>query len=295
MSVAIPVYNGERYLAESLSSVESQTVQPTERLVFDNCSTDNTRTLVAAAWGDNAVRRSPRNIGAVGNFNRAVRESTGTYFAWLAADDRLAPEFIERTLTALKAHPEMPACLPIIQFIDPHGHKIGEQRDALLGSPQPRIRLRSFLRRPRWTETYCMYRREVLLASPLFQDEWGADVLLTWWFLLRGPLLVLDDPLYEYRTYPVKSVDEVAAGSNPNAPQRQWRMLGLWRSLWKMTHAYDVGRPTARVARRELVKCLVHRHWMKHLAWDVWVLMSYLIAKLSPLKPSKPATPTTDH
>ena len=172
MTVAVPVYNGERYLAEALASVLHQTRPPDELLIFDNCSTDRTREI-AESLAPGALRRSAENVGAVSNFNRSVTESTGRYFAWLAADDRLQAPFIERCVEALDAAPEAPACLSGVQFIDVEGHPVDRQHDPALRSTDPRERLRSFLRRPRWTEVFCLYRRSALLASPMFRDEWG--------------------------------------------------------------------------------------------------------------------------
>ena len=103
----------------------------------------------------------------------------------------------------------------------------------------------------------------------------GADVILTWWFLLRSPLVVLDEPLLDYRVYPTKKVEEVLETLNPRAVTGHWRMLGLWRSLWRETTASDVPVPTARCARRELLSCLLHRHWLKHLCWDLWMLTQH--------------------
>ena len=115
----------------------------------------------------------------------------------------------------------------------PTGELLGVQRDPDLAAADARTRLRSFLNRPRWTEVYCLYRRDALLASPGFQPEYGADVLLTWWFLLRSPLVVLDEPLVEYRTYPVKTADATAESLNPAATRRRWLMTRLWLSLWR--------------------------------------------------------------
>lgn len=271
VSIAIPVFNGERYLRESLASALAQTRPADEVLVMDNASTDQSREI-AESLLPGAVRTAETNLGAVANFNRAVEEASGEYFAWLAADDLLAPAFLERALPALEAVPTAPACLTAIRFVDVDGRSQGEQRDPELSSADAGVRLRSLLRRPRWTEVYCLYRRSALLASPRFRDAWGADVILTWWFLLRGPLLVLDEPLLDYRVYPVKTVDMTAASLNPGAARRRWVMLGLWRALWHETRASDVDRATARRARRELLLAVVHRHWIKHLAYDVYVV-----------------------
>jgi glycosyltransferase involved in cell wall biosynthesis len=277
VSVAIPVYNGEPYVGEAIASVQGQTRAPEELLVLDNCSTDRTAEIAAAALGPAAVRTNEVNLGAVANFNRAVDEATGTWFAWLGADDRLAPRFVERCLEAVRAVPDAVACLPAIQFIDPDGEHLGVQRDPDLASADARARLRSFLNRPRWTEVYCLYRREALLASPGFQPEYGADVLLTWWFLLRSPLVVLDEPLVEYRTYPVKTADATAESLNPAATRRRWLMTHLWLSLWRQSAGDGVDRRVTRTARRELVRCLWHRQWLKHIAWDYYLVAGDLV------------------
>ncbi len=271
VSVAIPVYNGEDYLAEALTSVASQTRPPDEILVFDNASTDRSRAIAAEHLPETSLRPSSANVGAVVNFNRAVRECTGEYFAWLAADDRLAPKFVELTSAALHAS-EASVCLPAIQYIDPKGEKLSIQTGHDLASPDVRKRLRSYLRRPRWTEVYGLYRRSSLLESPMFRDEFGADVLLTWWFLLREPLLVLDEPLVEYRRYPEKSADATVESLNPNALRRRWLMTSLWVNLWREAAGQGVERSVMRLARRELVRALFHRHWIHHIAWDLYLV-----------------------
>ena len=273
VSVVVPVYNGERYIAEALQSVLAQTIRPAEVLVFDNASTDNTVEVAARHLPADAIRRSAVNFGAVVNFNRAVREASGEYVLWLAADDRLLPEHLEVCFQALVNRPSAGACLPGIRFIDVDGRPTRQHTDPDLAAEDPRKRLRSFLRRHRWTESYCLYRRDALLASPMFTAEYATDVLLTWWFVLRGPLLVMSEPLLEYREYPTKTVEETATGLDPHAPELQWRKCRLWRRLWKESSADDVETGAAKVARQELLLCLVHRHWVKHFAEDLWVFL----------------------
>jgi hypothetical protein len=110
----------------------------------------------------------------------------------------------------------------------------------------------------------------------MFVDAWGADVLLTWWFLLRGPLLILDEPLYEYRTFPTKIAAEVAAGLNPSAKRQHWRMTRLWLDLRRATFEPDVQRQVGKLARRELLTAIADRHWAKHLVWDGWMFAQSL-------------------
>ena len=283
VAVVVPVYNGERYIAEALQSALSQTIRPAEILVFDNGSTDKTVEIATRIVPAEAVRTSPRNVGAVGNFNRAVRESSGDYVLWLAADDRLLPEHLELCLRALVDRPTARACLPGIRFIDEAGQPIRDQSDGDLGAEDPRRRLRSFVRRGRWTESYCLYRREALLASPMFTHDYATDVLLTWWFLLRGPLTVVLEPLLEYREYSTKTVDEMAKSLDPDAPDQQWRKVKLWRLMWKASFAEDVGSGTGSIARQELLLCLPHRHWVGHFAEDVRLYFASVARRRSPI------------
>jgi glycosyltransferase involved in cell wall biosynthesis len=276
VTVAIPVHNGERHLAEALDSVSDQTRPPTETLVFDNASTDASRRIAAEHLGHDAVRSAQRNQGAAWNFTRAVRDSSGEYFAWLGADDVLRPRFVEVLAAALDARPATAAALPAISFLSADGEPTGEQRDLLLASDDPAVRLRSFLRRPRWTEVYCLYRRATLLDSPMFRDEFGADVVLTWWFLLRGPLAVVDEALLGYRVAAQKSMEEMSESLSPGSRPEHWRKLRMWRSLWRETSAPGVDAVTRRVARRELLTALAGRDWLTHNVWDAMLVMRYL-------------------
>lgn len=271
MSVAIPVYNGAAYLREAIESVLAQSEPAGEVRLFDNCSTDPTVEVALELLPPHAVVRRPVNLGAVENFNDSARSSSPSarYFAWLAADDRWHPQFLARCRELLEQNPARPACLTGIRFIDVDGNPVGSQTDAALGSPDPRQRLRSFLRRGRWTEFYCLYDRDALLASPMMVRDYGSDVLLTWWLLLRSPLAVTTELLLDYRVYPDKSVDEMATALDPRAPALQWRKLRMWSTLWRISGEPGLDAATRRLARRELVFALAHPTWMNHLAEDV--------------------------
>ena len=275
VTIALPVYNGERYLAESINSALRQTAPVREILVFDNASTDRTVEIARSLLPVQAVRVAEFNAGAVVNFNRAVAEATGRWFLWLAADDRLLPHHVEKCLEALAQQTEAPACVPGIRYINADGLPQREQRDAALSAVDPRTRLRSFLRRARWTEVYGLYRRDALLASPRFTADYGTDVLLTWWFLLRGPLAVVEEPLLEYREFATKTVAEMAESLQPGQDVEHWRKVRLWRRLWALSADPTVGRRTRRVARMELILCVTSRTGVDHLREDVTLRLAH--------------------
>lgn len=271
VSVVVPVYNGEAYLRAALESALSQTLPPWEVLVFDNASTDRSVAIASELVGAENVHTSERNLGATRNFIRAADAATGDFVMWLGADDILSPRFLEVTTAGLEANPDAALCLTGIQFIDPEGRKLRTWSDEPLSEEAARVRLRSFLRRPRWTEFYSLYRREALRAAPPLSSEWGSDVMFTWWFLLRGPLAVVSEPLLSYREFPSKPPDVTAKSMDPDAKTEYWRNMRMWRRLWSMTRDPSLPADAGAAGRRELLRCWLHGSWWRHLLRDAGV------------------------
>jgi len=99
VSVIIPAYNCEAFLARALASVTAQTLSPREILVVDDCSSDGTRELVqAAAASDPRIRliALPHNGGPSVARNEGFAAAEGTWVAILDADDAFAPQRLER-------------------------------------------------------------------------------------------------------------------------------------------------------------------------------------------------------
>jgi GT2 family glycosyltransferase len=103
VTIGIPTYNrADGYLREALAAALAQTYPRLEIVVADNCSTDDTETVVAALGGDR-VRyvKHPTNLGAQGNYNSLVAMASGEYFLMLHDDDRIDPDFIATCVAAL--------------------------------------------------------------------------------------------------------------------------------------------------------------------------------------------------
>jgi glycosyltransferase involved in cell wall biosynthesis len=80
LTVGLPVYNGENYLAQSLEALLGQTYTDFELLISDNTSTDDTASICAQYQAaDPRIRyiRQPRNIGCAPNHNFVVGEARG--------------------------------------------------------------------------------------------------------------------------------------------------------------------------------------------------------------------------
>jgi len=106
VTIAIPTYNRERLLEASLRSALDQTYPEFEILVLDNASTDNTEAVVRA-FDDGRLRyvRNATNIGLFRNWNRAVELNRSPYLTVLQDDDKLLPDFLQESVTALESHP----------------------------------------------------------------------------------------------------------------------------------------------------------------------------------------------
>ena len=103
ISICIPTYNGEKYLAECLDSVGAQTYTDFEALVVDDCSSDTT-VEIASDYASRDKRFSvlcnEKNLGLVGNWNRCVELAEGEWIKFVFQDDLIAPTCLERMLQA---------------------------------------------------------------------------------------------------------------------------------------------------------------------------------------------------
>lgn len=107
VSVCVPVYNGETFLAETLRSVLDQTYRDFELIVLDNASTDATNAIVRSFTADPRVRleRNPTTIPQPDNWREAVRRCRAPLIKLVCADDLLHPRCLEYQVGPMEADP----------------------------------------------------------------------------------------------------------------------------------------------------------------------------------------------
>jgi glycosyltransferase involved in cell wall biosynthesis len=238
VSVGVPVYNGERYLAETLDSLLAQTFEDFEIIICDNASTDGTAEVARAfAARDARVRyhRSPVNAGAAANYRRSFELARGHYFRWSAADDLSAPSLLARCVEVLDDEPAAVLAYARTRFIDEQGRVTGDYDDNLhLQSPQPSVRFRQVLERlSRCNSLYGLMRVDVLKQTRLPGNFVGADIVFAAELSLYGTFWELPEFLFYRRFHPSASSSmtraQLLAFYRPQSPSlwlREWRHLG---------------------------------------------------------------------
>jgi glycosyltransferase involved in cell wall biosynthesis len=102
VSILIPAYNAEEWIADTIQSAVRQTWPRKEIIVVDDGSPDRTAEVARRFASKDVTVASIKNQGAASARNHALRLSQGDYIQWLDADDLLGPDKIERQLALLQ-------------------------------------------------------------------------------------------------------------------------------------------------------------------------------------------------
>ncbi len=105
VSVIMPAYNCERFIAEAINSVVAQTYSNWELLVLDDGSKDETLKIINEfSQRDSRIRSLPndKNLGVSATRNRGIELATGEWIAFLDSDDMWLPEKLEKQFEVVK-------------------------------------------------------------------------------------------------------------------------------------------------------------------------------------------------
>ncbi len=109
VSVLLPTYNKAHFVDEAIRSVLDQTYRDFELIVVDDCSQDDTGSVVRPYLTDPRVRyfENPRNLGIGGNWNQALSHARGVYIKYLMGDDKFHPELLARYTRVMDENPDV--------------------------------------------------------------------------------------------------------------------------------------------------------------------------------------------
>ncbi|MEO1186284.1 MAG: glycosyltransferase family 2 protein, partial [Cyanobacteria bacterium J06636_27] len=125
VSVIIPVYNAEKYIAATVQSVLSQTYKNFEIIIVDDGTPDNS-VKICQKFNDSRIRIIHQaNRGLPGARNTGIRHAQGDYLAFLDADDIWLPEKLEKHVEHLNSSPTVGISFCYSAFINEQGNSTG--------------------------------------------------------------------------------------------------------------------------------------------------------------------------
>lgn len=165
VSVIMPVYNAEPYVAEAIDSVLAQTFRGFELIIVDDGSTDESR-RICQGYADGRIQLvSQKNKGIAGALNTGIQHARGQFIAFLSSKDRWLPEKLELHVVHLSANPHVGVTYAGSRFIDGDGRSLRIVQ-------QPKLRDISavdvFCRNPVGNRSSAVIRRDELdrVAAP---------------------------------------------------------------------------------------------------------------------------------
>ncbi|RZT26857.1 glycosyltransferase involved in cell wall biosynthesis [Kribbella sp. VKM Ac-2569] len=223
LTVGLPVYNGEEYLAQSLDALLGQSYTEFELIISDNASEDSTQEICrdyAARDERISYVRQPVNIGAGPNHNFVFTEGRGELHKWASHDDLYGRDLLLKCVEALDENPDVVLAHAWQAIIDPAGRIVLPVEYPLAtDDPRPSERFRSMLFAVGGDDFYGVIRSDVIRRTPLHDSYHHADRTFVTEIGLHGPFYQVPEQLFFRRDHPGR-----AERARPNIRARSANM-----------------------------------------------------------------------
>lgn len=193
VSVIIPVYNCERYLAEAIESVLAQTYHPIEIIVVDDGSTDGSAN-VAKRFAPSLRYCFQPNSGTGAARNRGIDLAQGSFFGFLDADDVWMKDKLTLQMAAFDANPDIDIVFGHVKQF--HSPELGE-------SIRKRIHCSSEIM-PAHLSSAMLIKRDAFFRVGLFETNWQVGQDMNWYLRateLGLRMIMLPDCVYMRRLH----------------------------------------------------------------------------------------------
>lgn len=204
-------YNGAAHIAEQLESILDQTLPPTEIVLSDDASSDDTVDIALAVVGlrvPMTVLRNDVQLGITANFEQAISACHGEFIVLSDQDDIWAPHRLASALAVLSRRPTLLLLHSDARLVDAGGAPIGDTLFDALELTQRERELehggRAFealLRRNLATGATTIFRRELYARAAPFPAGWVHDEWLAIIAAATGDVDVLEQQLIDYRQH----------------------------------------------------------------------------------------------
>jgi glycosyltransferase involved in cell wall biosynthesis len=243
VTVVIPAYNAEVFIAQTIKSVIVQTYPHWELIVVDDGSTDNTANIVSS-FNDSRIRyiyQENRGLGEARN--TGIHAAQSEIIAFLDADDVWDLKFLEKMVGLLNQHPQAAAVYCGFQYINSQGQSVGNPRLQVVPLD---IFHKTLIHKGNWLVPCAVVLRKKLVEEVgLFDGElWGVEDTDMWIRLsARYPFVGLSEILVKYRVHNEnmsKDPKHMITGAHRLAEKRHGPPTGdvlLWPEIKRFAYA----------------------------------------------------------
>ena len=199
-SICIPVYNGEKFLRETIQSVLNQDFQDFEIIVVDNASTDGTAELISSFEDQRIITiRNETNVPAWENWSLAISAAQGLWTKLLCADDLLHSTALTKSAQAIADHPDAGVVAGYRNVIDQHGNQVLASKSSkmqLMYLDQVAVvgqTLRSGTN-PLGESLTLVWRSDLTHITGSFSSKWNYFIDLDYWIRLSKEASIVRIP-----------------------------------------------------------------------------------------------------
>jgi len=231
VSVLMPVYNAERYVAQSIESILVQTFADFEFIITDDGSTDGSlKILEAYAAKDKRIRlTSRRNKGLTPTMNEMLRQARGELIAIIENDDLALPERLARQVEFLQSQPDFVCVGGAQELIDEKGRLLTRLE---LPLHNDRIQQLALAGHGSICHPGSMIRRSALMKIGGYDETMRLAHDLDLWLRLGevGSLANLKDVVVKYRLHKSSLSEQKGIQQRQEAREaceRAWRRRGI--------------------------------------------------------------------
>jgi len=231
VSICIPTYNGEAYIAEAMDSALAQTYPNLEIVVSDDASTDSTLQIIETYRDNTSIpihiyHHKPNGIGA--NWNYCIQQAKGIYIKFLFQDDVLLPHCVATMVGVLEQHPSfgLVACKRELiveptflnattkKWIEIYGDLQSTlhlpTQDGLFIIDKRLFKLDAFFNSPLnkiGEPTTILFRRALVNKIGYFREDLKQvlDYEFCYRVLKRNKIAIIDEQLVKFRLHPMQT------------------------------------------------------------------------------------------
>lgn len=201
VSIIVPIYNSEKWLAKCLDSIIVQTYPYWECILVDDASKDNSKKVIASYLDKDSRFRSislPTNGGVSNARNKGLDDAKGSFVSFIDSDDCIAPTFLERLVNTAKCqHTKIVACASDVTKTN------GKKCQWFKGDGLRTVKDLCTIGPDIAAVTNCLYAKEATEGIHFDGFKYAEDLLFNWKILDRvGEVFFIPDVLYHHEEQP---------------------------------------------------------------------------------------------